>query len=234
MITKDDARAEYLDAPEGKASGKSAEIVRRLEKYRAAKRVFVGPTARLQQVRINALIDGKELLVPAPGLKEGFYLLAPYAIPFKDLVYAVGYNGLVQYGSKVTVEELCQKPVGLLLTDCLAVDPAGYFVGEGKGFFDLAVAILAELHALSPGAEAYALGESAQMLEQEVEHDAWDIRLNGFISAEGVALENAGSQAARRILWDILPPKRIRKITPLWKLSMQIKDALKEKDTTGR
>ncbi|MDG4474806.1 5-formyltetrahydrofolate cyclo-ligase [Thiovibrio frasassiensis] len=226
MMSKEEVRADFLDAPEGKSSGKVAELVRRLEKYREAKRVFVGPTARLQQVRINALIDGKELLVPAPGLKEGFYLLAPYAIPFKDLVYAVGYNGLVQYGRKVAVEELCRQPVGLLLTDCLAVDPAGYFVGEGKGFFDLAVAILAELRALAPGAEAYALGEPAQMLAQEIEHGAWDIRLNGFVTAEGVALQNADSQAERKILWDILPPKRIRKITPLWKLSMQIKDAL--------
>ncbi|MBU3937029.1 MAG: hypothetical protein KKD53_05830, partial [Proteobacteria bacterium] len=95
MITKEEVRADFLDASEGKASGKSAEIVRRLEKYRDAKRIFVGPTARLQQIRINALTDGKELLVPAPGLKEGFYLLAPYEIPFKHLAFAVGYNGLV-------------------------------------------------------------------------------------------------------------------------------------------
>lgn len=226
MMSKEEVRTEFLDAAEGKASGKSAELVRRLEKYREANRVFVGPTARLQQVRINALTDGKELLVPAPGLKEGFYLLVPYEIPFKHLAYAVGYKGLTQYGRRVSLEELCQKPVGLLLTDCLAVDPAGYFVGEGKGFFDLAVAILAELHALAPGAEAYALGESGQMIAQEIEHGAWDIRLNGFITAEGVVLQNLSSLAERRILWDILPPKRIRKITPLWKLNMQIRDAL--------
>jgi len=234
MITKEEVRADFLDASEGKASGKSAEIVRRLEKYRDAKRIFVGPTARLQQIRINALTDGKELLVPAPGLKEGFYLLAPYEIPFKHLAFAVGYNGLVQYGRKVAVEELCRQPVGLLLTDCLAVDPAGYFVGEGKGFFDLAVAILAELKGLSTDVEAYGLGEHEQLLGQEIEHYDWDVRLNGFITQDGISLNNAGSHAERKILWDMLPPKRIRKITPLWKLSMQIKDALDEKDTTGR
>lgn len=226
MITKEKVRADFPDAPEGKASGKSAELVRRLEKYRDAKRVFVGPTARLQQIRINALTDGKELLVPASGLKEGFYLLAPYEIPFKHLGHAVGYKGLAQYGRRVAVEELCQGPVGLLVTDCLAVDPAGYFVGEGKGFFDLAVAILAELHGLTPEAEAYGLGEQEQLLDQEIERAAWDIRLNGFITPEGIALNNPGGHADRRVLWDMLPPKRIRKITPLWKLNMQNKDAL--------
>ena len=232
MITKEEVRENLLDLPEGKASGKSAELVRRLDKYRGAKRVFVGPTARLQQVRINALIDGKELLVPAPGLKEGFYLLAPYGIPYKSLSYAVGYKGMAEYGRRVAAEELCQGPVSLLLTDCLAVDPAGYFVGEGKGFFDLALAILAELHGLSPDAEAYALGEKGQILDQEIEHAAWDIRLNGFITPEGIALNNPGVQVDRRVLWDLLAPKRIRKITPLWKLSMQKKDALSaaEKD----
>ena len=226
MITEEEVRAAFPDAPEGKASGKSAELVRRLARYREAKRIFVGPTARLQQIRINALTDGKELLVPAPGLKEGFYLLAPYEIPFKHLSYAVGYKGLVQYGRRVAVEELVQGPMGLLITDCLAVDPAGYFVGEGQGFFDLAVAILAELRGLSPDAEAYALGEQEQMLDQEIERAAWDIRLNGFITPEGLVAHNPGTHADRRVLWDMLPPKRIRKITPLWKLNMQIKDAL--------
>ncbi|MFA7383721.1 MAG: 5-formyltetrahydrofolate cyclo-ligase [Desulfurivibrionaceae bacterium] len=225
MITKEAVRASFSDA-EGKASGKAAELVRRLAGYQEAKRIFVGPTARLQQVRINALTDGKELLVPAPGLKDGFYLLKPYEIPFKHLSYAVGYKGLVQYGRKVATEELCRVPVGLLLTDCLAVDPAGYFVGEGKGFVDLAVAILAELHGLALDAEAYALGEQGQMLAQEIEREAWDIRLNGFITTAGIALHNPGGHAGSRILWDLLPPQRIRKITPLWKLSMQIKDAM--------
>jgi 5-formyltetrahydrofolate cyclo-ligase len=226
MITKEKVRFDFSDAPIVKASGKSAQLVRRLERYRDAKRIFVGPAARLQQIRINALTDGKELLVPTPGLKEGFYLLAPYEIPFKTLNYAVGYKGLVQYGRRIAMEELCRGPVGLLITDCLAVDQAGYFVGEGQGFFDLAVAILAELQGLSPEVEAYGVGEQEQILDQEVEHAVWDIRLNGFITPDGIALNNSGGHAARRILWDILPPKRIRKITPLWKLSMQKKDAL--------
>lgn len=168
MITKEELRSEFLNVPEGKASGTSAERVRRLDKYREAKRIFVGPTARLQQVRINALNDGKELLVPAPGMKEGFFLLAPYEIPFKSLNYAVGYKGLAQYGRRVAVEELCRTPVGLLITDCLAVDPTGYFVGEGKGFFDLAVAILAELRGLAPDAEAYGLGRKNNCMTRKL------------------------------------------------------------------
>lgn len=233
-MLKEDVRARLLSMPEGKACGKSAELLRRLDRYREAKRVFVGPTARLQQVRMNVLTDGKELLVPAPGLKEGFYLLAPYEIPFKDLAYAVGYKGLSQYGRKIAVEDLGRVPVGLLITDCLAVDPAGYFVGEGKGFFDIAVAILAELQGLAQEAEAYGLGEKEQLLDQEIEHGAWDIRLNGFITPEGLALRNSGGHAGQRVLWDMLPPKRIRKITPLWKLDMRNKDALAEAEKSGR
>jgi len=233
MISKVEARAAFSEALGGKASGKVAELVRRLAQYREAKRIFVGPTARLQQIRINALTDGKELLAPAPGLKEGFYLLAPYEIPFKHLNYAVGYKGMAQYGRRVAVDELCQGPVGLLITDCLAVDSAGYFVGDGKGFFDLAVAILAELHGLTPNAEAYAVGEQAQLLGQEIERGAWDVRLNGFITPEGIALHNPGSHVEQSVLWDMLPPKRIRKITPLWKLSMQLKDAMNAAAKTG-
>lgn len=227
MLSKEEVRADFETMSGTKASGKAAEFVRRLDRYREAKRIFVGPAATLQQVRINALTDGKELLVPMPGLKEGFHLLRPYEIPFKSLRYAVGYKGLAQYGRRAAVEDLCKAPVGLLLTDCLAVDSEGYFVGEGKGFFDLAVAILAEWRALSPAVEAYGVGEKEQLLAQGIEHGAWDIRLNGFITPEGITLANSGGHLERKVLWEMLAPKRIRKITPLWRLDMLNRDAAK-------
>lgn len=226
MIAKEEIRLAFQDLSLEAAVGKAAELVRRLAGYLDAKRIFVSPTAGLQQVRINALNDGKELLVPTPGMKEGFYLLAPYEIPFKHLSYAVSYKGLAQYGRRIALEEFAGKPVGLLVTDCLAVDQTGYFVGDGQGFFDLAVAILAELQGLTPEAEAYGLGAPGQILAQEIAPGPWDVRLNGFITAEGIVSRNSGGHADRKLLWDLLPPRRIRKITPLWKMNMQIKDAI--------
>lgn len=194
------------------------EILRRLDSYREARRILVAPSSGLKQARINALNDGKELLVPSPGLKEGFYLFKPYEIPFAKLGQAISYSGLPKYGTRVAVEELCREPVTVLVTDCLAVDPLGYFVADGRGLFDLSTAILAESAALAEGAEAYALGDAAQLSGQDFESGEWDVRLNGFITSKGVFARNSLSQAAHRVIWDLLTKQRIRKITPLWKM----------------
>lgn len=215
MLGKDAVRS--ADRGE-KITGRAVELLRHLDAYRAAGRIMVVPSAALRQVRVNALTDGKELLVPAPGLKEGFYLLRPYEVPFAKLNYAVGYSGILQHGRRVEAAELCREPVALLVTDCLAVDRAGYFAGDGKGLFDLAVAILAELGALAPEAEVFAMGDKSRLFDQEFTHDPWDVRLNGFITSEGILLRNSDPQTGRRIFWDSIVPRRIRKITPLWKM----------------
>ncbi len=226
MINKEDVRAEFLvaGAAAGGAGepGRIAELVRRLPGYRQAGRLFVTPAVILKQVRINSLLDGKELLMPAPGLKEGFFLLKPYSIPFRDLAYAVSSKGLAQHGSKAGEEELRRQPVGLLFTEVVAADRSGGFVGDGKGFFDLTVALLAELGALTPEAEAFgALAGEGQILAEPLALAAWDVRLNGLLTKEAVVGCSEERPAARRLLWEALPPKRIRKISPLYKLSQR-------------
>lgn len=237
MISKEEARA--LMAPEGArprakgAPGKIAEQVRRLAGYRGAARVFVTPSPLLQQVRINVLTDGKELLMPGPRLREGFYLLKPYVIPFASLTTAVCYKGLAQHGHRLTEEELGAVPVGLLLMDPVAVDPAGGFVGDGKGFFDLSAAILQELHALAPDATAYGAGEAAQLLAQPLARAAWDVRLAGLVTPQGLLPCSGGDLGSGRIFWQELSPARIRKVTPLWKLSHRREVAVDQEEKSG-
>ena len=68
---------------ESVSQGRLAELLRRSPDYRSAKQIFVDPGPSLQQVRINCLADGKELIMPSAGLKEGFYFFKPYIIPFR-------------------------------------------------------------------------------------------------------------------------------------------------------
>ncbi|MDP2058398.1 MAG: hypothetical protein Q8J97_01575, partial [Flavobacteriaceae bacterium] len=122
------------------------------------------------------------------------------------------------HGHRLTEEELSAVPVGLLLLDPLAVDPAGGFVGDGKGFFDLSAAILREMQALAPDAAAYGFGEAGQLLAESFALAPWDVRLAGLITPQGLLPCLGGDLAADGILWQELSPARIRKVTPLWKL----------------
>lgn len=206
------------------AGGRLAQNLRGLEAYRLSECVFVSPAPLLKQVRINALVDGKSLLMPAPGLHDGFYFFSPYTIAFPRLAQAVTPKGMPRYGRRLTTGQLAGLQLGLLVSEALAVDRRGNMLGDGNGFFDLAAAILAATGALASSVEVVGAGPAA---DQDVPADPWDVRADYRLDAAGITSCRADSAAfAWPIFWEQLPPVRIRRITPLWQL--------KEKSTLCR
>lgn len=200
--------------------GRLAQRIRGLAVYRAAKRIFVDPSPLLSQVRVNALCDGKELLMPAPGLKEGFYLCLPYVIPFADLAYATTYRGLPQYGRLLDKRSLPGRQVAMLVTDAVAVDRVGTRLGDGMGFFDLSCAILAAMGAFDrTAATVVALAADEQVVAEVVPSDPWDIRVDEVITPQGGRVFPDAGHEQPAIHWSQLAPERVRRLNPLWQLS---------------
>jgi 5-formyltetrahydrofolate cyclo-ligase len=220
MMDKEGLRRLAEDTAENKAfsPGRLAEQVRRLAAYRATGAVFVGPALLLRQIRINVLGDGKRLLMPSAGLEEGFWSLAPYALPFGALAQAVTPQGIAGRGERLDLAALAGREIGLLVTDAVAVDRRGVMVGEGKGFFDLAVAILHAAGALSVPCTVVAV--TSRFLAEATIDDAqpWDVRAGVVIHPAGVT-ELAASCEQPAICWEALPRRRLRRITPLWQLA---------------
>ena len=211
------------DGPSQSEWGRLAQQVRGLEGYRAAKRIFVDPSPVLSQVRINVLADGKELLMPSPGIKEGFYLCRPYVIPFTDLSYATTYHGLSKFGRLLDNRALASKMVDMLLTNAVAVDQQGTRLGDGEGFFDLACAILAELGAVDrQNAAVVAVVADEQLVSDELPVDPWDVRIDEAVTLAGGVVFPAKGVVQPTILWPYLPPERVRRLNPLWKLSAEL------------
>ena len=97
--------------------GKIAEKIRKTIIYRDAKKVFATPHDSLHQVRTNCLADGKNLLMPGPGIREGFFLLKARSVPFKNIPLAVTYKGLEKYGQPLKDSSISELQADLLLTD---------------------------------------------------------------------------------------------------------------------
>lgn len=194
--------------------GQMAERVRRLPAYRRCQRVFVSPALELAQVRINALLDGKELIMPGPGLKDGFYRLPPYRLPFAKLALAVSLKGLPQHGQLLPHEALAGLEVGMLFTEALAVDSQGQRLGDGSGFFDLGCALLHQCGALVSGVEVWAAAVRGRVEALPV--DPWDVPMHGLVSAREEVIFPAPALLPL-IDWRQLNEQRIRKIGPLWK-----------------
>jgi len=211
--SKEDWRQAYLGSTPV-TDGKTAEALRRLEAYRRSRFVFIEPSPALKQMRINALLDGKELIVPGPGLREGFYCLRPFVVPFPKLGLAVSLKGIPEYGRVLPHHELRQLEIGIMVAEALAVDGSGVRLGDGSGFFDLACAILSHCDALS---------EAVRFLAAAVAHrpdclpvDPWDVRMHGVLSPQGVELFPPCDDKRPAIDWGQLTRQKIKKITPLW------------------
>lgn len=203
-------------------AGQVAEHLRRLEKYRQASQVFLDPSPLLKQARINVLVDGKILIMPGPGLKDGFYRLDPYRIPIAKLAQATVGRELPAFGQKITARsEATALKVDLLIGEYWAVDERGYGVGEGKGFFDLAVALLAELGGLADDCQILVAVQGRERLVAGLPFDPWDIAGHGILTPEEVIMVGQLSPGRPRIVWDELVLDRIRRITPLWKLYVE-------------
>ncbi len=221
-MLKEEWRAALLAQGRAAANeGRRAEALRRLPVYRQSRRLFVSPAAELTQIRINALLDGKELIMPGPGLKEGFYLVKPFSVPFPRLKLAVSLRGVVLYGRLLRHEELPGLGIDLLLTEALAVDDQGGRLGDGSGFFDLAAAVLNQSGALSPEAQVWAAG--ARHRPPALPLDPWDVPMHGLIEAEEVLVFST-SGALPGIYWQALPAARIKRLTPLWREWRRIAD----------
>ena len=206
--------ADHQSAPHW---GKAAERLRGLQSYRDAETVFATPHKSLHQARINCLVDGKSLLMPGPGIREGFFLLAARSIPFKNISIAVTYKGLEKYGQRLKGDNMSELSVGLLLTDSLAVDGTGGRIGDGNGYFDLCCALLQEMNAIKYAAVFLTFIQEEQISQVILPQDKWDIKMTGAITPSQV-LQFEPSEQKPQIFWDALPHDKIKRIDPLWKL----------------
>lgn len=199
--------------------GKAAERLRGLVQYRQAKQIFVAPSDPLKQIRINALLDGQVLIMPGPGLKEGFFMCPPHSVPFKSLGHAVTYKGMPKFFKRLQWSELSGLAIDMAVTDAVAIDFKGGRLGDGKGFFDLAFAVLASLSSQTAQASLFAVVGKGQLLDVPLPRNPWDMRMDGVVTAEEVLqFTDAEARPAPAIYWDALPLKRIRKVSPLWEM----------------
>lgn len=201
--------------PPFEGAGKAAERLRFLPEYKEAKRIMVPPDQAQLQVRINALMDGKELVVATPGLREGFYLLRREGIPATEWSKAARGSNFAYYGTPLPLDRIGK--IDLMVTGAVAVGLNGGRLGKGKGYFDIEYMILREIGAVGEGTPIVAVVDELQVL-QEVPMTEKDVSVDIIVTPNRVIHLERSKSRPKGILWESIPKKYIRRIKPLWEL----------------
>ena len=196
---------------------KAAERLRGLAVYRQAKTIMVPPDQAQLQVRINALLDGKRLIMATPGLREGFYLLEKGNIKVKDWRTAARSSGVQRFGRQLKTTRSEIGEIDLLATGAVAVGMQGERIGKGSGYFDLEYMILREIGSVTEATPICALVDDPQVLEQ-VPMEAKDVAVDFVITPTRIIAIERTLERPAQIPWDGLHERHIKSMRPLREL----------------
>lgn len=129
--------------PNFRGAEAAAAQLRNSPLYREAEVLKVGPDSPLLPVRVQALRDGKTILLPAPRLRGGFLVLDPKRIPAAEVRRAASLRHAASYGEETAVADL--PPVQLVVAGSVAVTRDGARAGKGEGYSDIEYGILRAL-----------------------------------------------------------------------------------------
>lgn len=196
--------------------GKAGEQLRKHPAYNTASTLYISLSKTVTQACINGLNDRKQIILPSPAFKNGFLLLRPENIPFQKRSFAVSTKGMIEHGEKINTADLEKFHIDLAITGAVAVDRRGNRLGDGHGFFDLAIAILNETGALAKDHTCVAIIHRQQIINS-TPHAPWDIPMDIIVTPDGITHTEHPDTTAH-IHWQELDKKRIKKATPLWDL----------------
>lgn len=196
---------------------KTAERMRRLESYQRARTIMVPPDQAQLQVRINALLDGKRLIMATPGLRDGFYLLTKGTIKVKDWKGAARSSGVRRFGTKLPTTRHEIGMVEFMATGAVAVGLQGGRIGKGSGYFDLEYMILREIGSVNETTPICALVDDCQVLE-EVPMEAKDVAVDVICTPTRLITTERSLQRPAKIPWNLLPEKHSKGMRPLREL----------------
>ncbi len=196
---------------------KAAERLRGLAIYQKAMTIMVPPDQAQLQVRVNAIMDGKRLIMATPGLRDGFYLLHQGEIKARDWQQAARSSGVRRFGKRLMTTHNEIGGIDLMATGAVAVDLRGGRIGKGSGYFDLEYMILREIGSVNEQTPICALVDDLQV-QDEVPMEEKDVAIDFICTTRRVIQIERRLARPAQIPWDLLPEKALKGMRPLKEL----------------
>ncbi|KAL6245014.1 hypothetical protein RBB50_007789 [Rhinocladiella similis] len=172
-----------------------------LEIYRTSTTLFITPDNCLESLRLQALKDGKTILMTTYGIRRGFWVLDPSSVPDNSYALAATLDGMERFGRHVKLSEIAdalarQHPdisstsasasaklglgqretkIPLLITGTGAINTSGIRFGKGHGFFDLEWSMLYCVGLVCPQESVtVAVVHDCQVLDEDLTPEEFD------------------------------------------------------------
>lgn len=168
--------------------------------------IFIAPDNCLQELRCQALKDGKTIVCTTYGIRRGFFLLNPQEIPERKWEVASYLDGMEKYGRQITLSDMRigGLHIPLMITGTGAINYKGLRFGKGHGFFDLEWGMLYSIGAVSKGTKTIALVHECQVLDEEFKGEQWDTGCDFIATNKRIITVSAASKPGYGIIWDRL------------------------------
>lgn len=201
----------------------SADAVRRLTShryYQYSKVIFIAPDNCIEQLRLQALRDGKTVLMTTYSIKRGFWVLDPSQIDPAHYEYAAMLDGMERLGRPVSLENIADEiaSVDYLVTGTGAINHEGVRFGKGHGFFDVEWAMLYTLGRITKSTPAAAVVHDCQLLDETLYPDTFDTVADVVFTPTQTIEVTQPQKPTCGILWDRLDPHMLATIPPLQEL----------------
>ncbi len=196
----------------------AADRLRSTGAWTSASTVKANPDSPQWPVRQRALEDGKRIFMAVPRLAEEdpFFLLDPDDLDVPPRK-ATSIKGAARHGRTVPVEAL--EPVDLVVSGCVAADPAGARLGKGGGFSDLEYAVAAEAGLVDRDTPVATTVHGLQVLEEgRIPVTDHDVRLDLVATPDRVLRTEVSRERPPGIDWGALTEEKIREVPLLQRL----------------
>ncbi|RSL66421.1 hypothetical protein BHE90_013390 [Fusarium euwallaceae] len=188
--------------------------------YRESDVLFITPDNCLEELRLQALRDGKTLLMTTYGIRRGFWVLEPSRIKEGDYRYAAMLDGMERHGRPLNLEEILATGwrIPFMVTGTGAINFRGVRFGKGHGFFDLEWAILFILGVVDQNTVTAASVHDCQLLDEELCPEVFDTVCDVVVTPTQTINVRDVRKPTCGIVWDLLQPDMMDKIPPLQEL----------------
>ncbi|RLE81766.1 MAG: 5-formyltetrahydrofolate cyclo-ligase [Thermoprotei archaeon] len=209
-------RPVYGRIPNFLGADKAARKLFSLKIWKTSKVVKVNPDSPQKAVRLQALHEGKLLLMPTPRLREGFILLDPKLIPRRYYYEASTIRGAFKWGRIVSLDEIPK--VDLITIGSVAVDQTGTRIGKGGGYAELEYGILKQIGRVSDTTPIATTVHDIQVLKEELPREEHDLPVDVIITPTKIIEASKPFPKPPGIIWRLVTEDMLNKIKPLREL----------------